>query len=148
MKEINLNEIKELLPHRYPFLFVDRVLNYEPGKSILAVKCVTANEEYFNGHFPQTAVMPGVLQLEALAQTAGLLYFLTTNSKPSPENWFYFAGVDNARFKRVVMPGDQLKLQVELLKHKRGVYVFDCKATVDNNIVCETQLMIAKGAIK
>ena len=148
MTELNINQIIELLPHRYPFLLVDKVLQYEVGKTILALKNVTINEEFFNGHFPNNAVMPGVLLLEALAQTAGLLYFLTTNTKHSHDNWFYFAGIDNARFKRVVMPGDQLLLRVDLAKHKRDIYFFSAQASVGEELACSAELIIAKGALK
>lgn len=141
-------EIKEITPHRYPFLFVDRVLEVEPGKSILALKNVTCNEEFFNGHFPQRPIMPGVLQIEALAQAAGLLIFYTTNIPVDATNWYYFAGVDNARFKRLVEPGDQLHLRVEVAKQRRELWVFNAKATVDGELACSAELLIAKGVLK
>lgn len=146
---VDIREIKTITPHRYPFLLVDRVLSYEPGKSILAIKNVTANEEYFNGHFPSRPIMPGVLQIEALAQTAGLLIYYTTNM-PADEktNWHFFAGVDNARFKRIVDPGDQLHLHVEVAKQKRGLWVFNAKATVNKEIACSAELLIAKGVLQ
>jgi len=149
INNVDIRKVKELTPHRYPFLLVDRVLNCEPGKSILALKNVTCNEEYFNGHFPERPIMPGVLQIEALAQTAGLLIFYTTNI-PADEktNWHFFAGIDNARFKRIVDPGDQLHLYVEVAKQKRGIWVFNAKATVDGELACSAELLIAKGVLK
>jgi len=149
MSILDINTIKEYLPHRYPFLLVDRVLEYNAGKSIIALKNLTVNEPFFNGHFPLRPVMPGVLQLEALAQTAGILYFLITDTKPDPQNnWFYFAGINDARFKRVVVPGDQLKLHVEVGKHKRDIWVFNAKATVDDELASCAELMIVRGGLK
>lgn len=145
---IDIQKIKELTPHRYPFLLVDRILKVEPGKSILALKNITCNEQYFNGHFPERPIMPGVLQLEALAQTAGLLIYYTTNiPADAKENWHFFAGIDKARFKRVVNPGDQLHLNVEIVKHKQGLWVFNAKAKVDEEIACSAELLIAKGVL-
>jgi 3-hydroxyacyl-[acyl-carrier-protein] dehydratase len=146
---IDIQMIKMLTPHRYPFLLVDRVLNFDSGKSILALKNVSANEDYFNGHFPERPIMPGVLQIEALAQTAGLLIFYTTNI-PADEktNWHFLAGIDKARFKRVVNPGDQLHLYVEITKRKQGIWVFNAKATVDEDVACSTELLIAKGVLQ
>lgn len=148
-KIVDIREIRTLTPHRYPFLLVDRVLNYEPGKSILALKNITANEDYFNGHFPGRPIMPGVLQIEALAQTAGLLIFYTTNL-PADEktNWHFLAGVDKARFKRMVDPGDQLHLYVEVAKRKQGIWVFNAKAMVNEEVACSAELLIAKGVLQ
>jgi 3-hydroxyacyl-[acyl-carrier-protein] dehydratase len=149
VKKLNISEIRTYLPHSYPFLLVDRIEDYEIGKSIIGIKNVTYNEEFFCGHFQMQPIMPGVLLLEALAQTAGILYFLTTNTKASPENWFYFAGIDNARFKKVVIPGDQLKLHVKMVGNKFGkIWFFDAEAKVDGEIVCSVELKIAKGALK
>jgi 3-hydroxyacyl-[acyl-carrier-protein] dehydratase len=148
MSIIKIQEIRKHAPHRYPFLLVDRVLEVEPGKSILALKNVTCNEDYFNGHFPQRSIMPGVLQIEALAQAAGLLIFYTTNKDVDDDNWYFLAGVDNARFKRLVEPGDQLHLLVEIAKQRRELWVFNAKATVDGELACSTQLLIAKGGLK
>lgn len=149
MSIVKIKDIKLQTPHRYPFLLVDRVLNFEPGKSILALKNLTANEEFFNGHFPQSPIMPGVLQLEALAQAAGLLIFYTTNVPVSEStNWYFFAGIDKARFKRIVEPGDQLHLNVEVIKQRRDIWVFNAKATVDGELACSAELLIAKGALK
>ena len=116
MNSLDINQIKEYLPHRYPMLLVDRVLDYELGKSIVAIKNVTANEEYFNGHFPHKPVMPGVLMIEALAQSAALLAFLTMGRKPDSASVVYFVGIDAARFKRPVGPGDQLRMEVEIIR--------------------------------
>lgn len=136
-------EIKECTPHRYPFLLVDRVLNFEPGKSILALKNITCNENFFNGHFPEQPVMPGVLVIEALAQASGLLIFYTTNTRADKKtNWYYFAGIDKARFKRIVEPGDQLHLHAEVAKHRRDLWVFNAKATVDGALACSAELLI------
>lgn len=146
---VKIREIKNYMPHRYPFLLVDRVLNFESGKSILALKNVSCNEDYFNGHFPERPIMPGVLMIEALAQTAGLLIFYTTNTRADEDsNWYYLAGVDNARFKRVVDPGDQLHLQVDVTKKKRDLWVFDARATVDAELACSVKLLLAKGVLK
>jgi 3-hydroxyacyl-[acyl-carrier-protein] dehydratase len=144
-KIINFDEIKKnYLPHRYPFLLVDKVLNYEEGKWIDAIKNVTGNEEFFQGHFPNLAVMPGVLILEALAQASGILYFLTTQTRSSADNWFYFAGIDNAKFKRVIEPGDQLQLHAEIAAHKLNMWVFNVKATVAGELACSAEVKIAK----
>ena len=148
MSIIKIQEIKKHAPHRYPFLLVDRVLEVESGKSILALKNVTCNEDYFNGHFPQRPVMPGVLQIEALAQAAGLLIFYTTGKDVDDDNWYFLAGVDNARFKRLVEPGDQLHLRVEIAKQRRDLWVFNAKATVDDELACSVELLIAKGGLQ
>ncbi|CAL7963977.1 3-hydroxy-acyl-(acyl-carrier-protein) dehydratase [Gammaproteobacteria bacterium] len=148
MSIIKIQEIRKHAPHRYPFLLVDRVLEVEPGKTILALKNVTCNEDYFNGHFPQRSIMPGVLQIEALAQAAGLLIFYTTNKDVDDDNWYFLAGVDNARFKRLVEPGDQLHLRVEIAKQRRELWVFNAKATVDGELACSVELLIAKGGLK
>jgi len=140
MHKLNVNEILEYLPHRYPFMLVDRVVEYEEGKSLLALKNVTYNEPFFVGHFPPKPVMPGVLIVEALAQAAGLLVCLITDRR----DLFYFAGIDNARFKKLVEPGDQLHLHVSVERRKRDVWKFNAKATVDGDIACVADLMIAK----
>jgi 3-hydroxyacyl-[acyl-carrier-protein] dehydratase len=140
MNKLNVEEILQYLPHRYPFMLVDRVLEYEEGKSLLAMKNITYNEPFFTGHFPAKPVMPGVLVVEALAQAAGLLVFLITDSK----ELFYFAGIDNARFKRVVEPGDQLLLHVSVERQKKNVWKFNTTATVDGSIACSANLMIAR----
>lgn len=148
-KIIKIQEIKDFTPHRYPFILVDRVLEFEAGQSIVALKNVSCNEDYFNGHFPQRPIMPGVLQIEALAQAAGLLIFYTTNVRADEKtNWYFLAGVNKARFKRIVEPGDQLKLHVEVAKHKRDLWVFNAKATVDDELACSAELLLAKGVLK
>ncbi len=141
MTTLDINQIKEFLPHRYPLLLVDRVLNWESGKNITAIKNVTANEEFFNGHFPNKPVMPGVLMIEALAQAAALLSFLTMGQKPDENTLVYFLGIDNARFKRPVEPGDQLKLQVEIVKVARGIWKYKATGTVEGQLAVEADLM-------
>jgi 3-hydroxyacyl-[acyl-carrier-protein] dehydratase len=151
MTIMNTQEIIQCLPHRYPFLLVDRVLELNLGHSIVALKNVTSNEPFFTGHFPQRMVMPGVLILEALAQASCLLAIKTAYSQDSQagdnDSLFLFAGVDNARFKRVVEPGDQLRLEVEVLRHRQDVWKFKGIASVDGHLVCETDMTSArKGA--
>ena len=141
MKSLDSNQIKEYLPHRYPLLLVDRVLDWESGKSISALKNVTINEEFFNGHFPHKPVMPGVLMIEALAQTAALLAFLTMGQKPDANAVVYFVGIDGARFKRPVEPGDQLVMEVTLDRMKSGIFKFKGTARVEDHIACEAELM-------
>ena len=138
---MDIHQILKKLPHRYPFLLVDRVLSVEPGKSIRALKNVTINEPFFVGHFPHRPVMPGVLMLEAMAQTAGLLAFADDTSQRDPNAVIYFAGIDGARFKRPVEPGDQLVMDVEILRHKAGIYKFKATARVGEDIACEAELM-------
>ena len=141
MNTLDINQIKEYLPHRYPLLLVDRVLNWESGKSITAIKNVTINEEFFNGHFPHKPVMPGVFMIEAMAQTAALLSFLTMGHKPDHNSVVYFLGIDGARFKRPVEPGDQLKMEVEIVRAARGIYKYKAKGTVDGQLAVEAELM-------
>ncbi|WP_151447246.1 3-hydroxyacyl-ACP dehydratase FabZ [Lacisediminimonas profundi] len=141
MKTLDINQIKEYLPHRYPLLLVDRVLDWEPNKNIVAIKNVTINEEFFNGHFPHKPVMPGVMMIEALAQTAALLSFLSMGQKPDENSVVYFAGIDNARFKRPVEPGDQLRMEVSLIRAARGIYKYTARATVDGKTAVEAELM-------
>lgn len=138
---LDINQIKEYLPHRYPMLLVDRVLHWESGKSMTAIKNVTANEEFFNGHFPNKPVMPGVLMIEAMAQTAALLSFLTAEVKPDDNTLVYFLGIDNARFKRPVGPGDQLTLEVEIVKVTRGIWKYKARAKVDGQLAVEADMM-------
>lgn len=147
MSELDIRDILKHIPHRYPFLLVDKVKQFTPGKSLTAIKNVTYNEPFFNGHFPQYPIMPGVLILEALAQAAGILIFKTNETLPSKDNWFYLAGIDNARFKRVVQPGDQLILQIELERTMRDVWKFKCSATVDGHLACSATIINAKGAV-
>ena len=138
---MDIHQILTKLPHRYPFLLVDRVLAVDPGKSIKALKNVTINEPYFTGHFPHRPVMPGVLILEAMAQAAALLSFDTQGVTPDDKTVYYFAGIDGARFKRPVEPGDQLIMDVEVLRHKAGIYKFKAVARVGEEVACEAELM-------
>ena len=144
MSVMDINEILHYLPHRYPFLLIDRVLEIEPGVRALALKNVTMNEPFFPGHFPHHPVMPGVLIMEALAQAAGILSFKTMGAKPDDDSVFYFVGIDNARFKKPVLPGDQLHLHVEILRQMRGIWKYKVEARVDGEVVAEAELMCAK----
>jgi len=140
---MEIKEIKEFLPHRYPFLLVDRVLELELGERILAYKNITANEEVFNGHFPQAPIFPGVMIIEAMAQAAGILGFKTVNKKPDEKTLYLFAGVDGVRFKRQVVPGDRLTLEASIESVKRNIWRFHCRATVDDKLACEARLLCA-----
>ena len=144
---MDIHEILEHLPHRYPFLLVDRVLEVVPGKSIHAYKNITMNEPYFVGHFPHHPVMPGVLIMEALAQAAGILSFKTMESKPDANSVFYFVGIDECRFKKPVMPGDQLHLHIQIQRQMRGIWKYIAEARVGGEIVAEAKLMCAKRDI-
>jgi 3-hydroxyacyl-[acyl-carrier-protein] dehydratase len=144
---MDIHEILEHLPHRYPFLLVDRVLEVVPGKSIHAYKNITMNEPYFVGHFPHHPVMPGVLIMEALAQAAGILSFKTMESKPDANSVFYFVGIDECRFKKPVMPGDQLHLHIQIQRQMRGIWKYIAEARVDGEVVAEAKLMCAKRDI-
>jgi 3-hydroxyacyl-[acyl-carrier-protein] dehydratase len=147
MSEMRISEILDYLPHRYPFLLVDRVLTITDN-NIVAIKNVSVNEPFFTGHFPQKPVMPGVLILEALAQASGILIFNLVQRKLDKDFWFYLAGIDHARFKRIVEPGDQLRLEAELLKVKRDIYKFKCLATVENQVVCTAEIINARGTLE
>ena len=138
---MDIHQILKLLPHRYPILLVDRVLSLEKGKSIKALKNVTINEPFFNGHFPHRPVMPGVLMLEALAQAAALLAFDTLSVVPDDNTVYYFAGIDNARFKRPVEPGDALTLCVDVDRMRAGIFKFKAQAKVGDELACEAELM-------
>lgn len=138
---MDIHEILRYLPHRYPILLIDRVLECEPGKRILAIKNVSVNEPYFAGHFPHHPVMPGVLIIEAMAQAAAVLSFKTMGSRPDDESVYYFAGIDEARFKRPVIPGDQLLLEVNIERCVRGVWKFSAKARVGEILAAEAKLM-------
>lgn len=140
---MNIQQILELLPHRYPFLLVDRVISLTPGEKIHAQKNVSMNEEFFNGHFPHFPVMPGVLIIEALAQAAGILSFKTMETKPDDKSVIFFVGIDNARFKRPVVPGDVLSLHVSIARNIRGIWKYKAQAMVDENLVAEADLMCA-----
>ena len=138
---MDIHEILKKLPHRYPILLVDRVLEMETGKRIKAIKNVSINEPFFQGHFPHRPVMPGVLMLEALAQAAALLSFDALGAKAEDNTLYYFAGIDSARFKRPVEPGDQLMLDVVLERHKAGIFKFDARASVGDELAVSAQLM-------
>jgi len=140
---LNIQEIQEFLPHRYPFLLVDKVVECEPGVRLLALKNITYNEPCFQGHFPHVAIFPGVLIMEALAQATGLLGFKTMAENPAEDMLYLFVGIDNARFKRQVVPGDVLTLQVELVKRSRAIWKFDCKALVDGELAASATIMCA-----
>src|SRR5690606_23319437 len=148
MKTLDINQIKEYLPHRYPLLLVDRVLTWESGKSITAPKNVTANEEFFNGRFPHKPVMPGVLMIEALAQTAVSLSFLTMGQNPDHNRVVAFIGIDGAGFTSRVEPGDQLKMEVEILRNARGIWKYKAVSSVDGQVALEAELMCTMRSIK
>lgn len=138
---MDIHEILEHLPHRYPFLLIDRVLSVDPNKSIVAMKNVTINEPFFPGHYPHHPVMPGVLVIEAMAQAAALLTFKSQGTKPDDKTVYYFVGIDNARFKRPVSPGDQVIFKVEIMFNKRGLWKFSAVAEVDGQVAAEAQIM-------
>ncbi|GIN57215.1 3-hydroxyacyl-ACP dehydratase FabZ [Lederbergia ruris] len=137
---LDIQQIKEIIPHRYPFLLVDRVLEVEAGKKAVAIKNVTANEPFFNGHFPEYPVMPGVLIVEALAQTSGIAMMQTSENEGKLG---LFAGIDKCRFKRQVVPGDQLKLEAEITRMRGSIAKANVKATVEDELVCEAEIMFA-----
>lgn len=148
MTTLDIRAILEHLPHRYPFLLVDRVLEIEPGKRIVAIKNVTINEPHFVGHFPHLPVMPGVLQIEALAQAAGILSFQTMGRTSDASSVYYFVGIDNARFKRPVVPGDQIRLEVDIVRVARSIWKYSARATVDGQVSAEADLMCTLRAIE
>ena len=137
-------EIREALPHRYPFLMIDRVVGGVIGESITAIKNVSSNEPFFQGHFPDRPVMPGVLIVEAMAQAGGILSYVTM-SDVEPKPLFFLAGVDKARFRRTVVPGDQLTVQVDVDRVKRGIWFYRCEATVDGKVAVAADIMCAPG---
>jgi 3-hydroxyacyl-[acyl-carrier-protein] dehydratase len=141
---MNIEEIKEYLPQRYPFLLVDRVVSIELGKSIVAYKNVSVNEPFFEGHFPDFPIMPGVLVIENLEQAAGVLGFKSQEKKPKDGYLYYFVGADEVRLKRPVLPGDRLTLEATIIASKRGIYKFQCRASVDNELVGEAIIMCAE----
>ena len=142
---MDIKEIREYLPHRYPFLLVDRVTELDiENKTIRAYKNVSVNEPFFNGHFPQHPIMPGVLIIEAMAQAAGILAFKVLNAKPSDGTLYYFVGSDKLRFRQPVLPGDKLVLEANFLSSKRQIWKFECKATVDGKAVCSAEIICAE----
>ena len=139
--EMNINDVKNFLPHRYPFLLIDRVLDFTVGKNLTAIKNVSFNEPHFIGHFPDQPIMPGVLIIEALAQATGILAFKSEVGKPLTGQIYMLVGVDKVRFKKSVEPGDQLKLYAEVVKVRRGIWKFDCKATVEEQLVTSAEII-------
>jgi 3-hydroxyacyl-[acyl-carrier-protein] dehydratase len=139
--EMNINEVKNFLPHRYPFLLIDRVLDFTTGKNLTAIKNVSFNEPHFIGHFPDQPIMPGVLIIEALAQATGILAFKSEVGRPLTGQIYMLVGVDKVRFKKSVEPGDQLKLYAEVVKVRRGIWKFDCKATVEEQLVTSAEII-------
>ncbi|TXI43681.1 MULTISPECIES: 3-hydroxyacyl-ACP dehydratase FabZ [unclassified Methylophilus] len=148
MNSMDIHEILEHLPHRYPFVLVDRVLSMELGKEITAVKNVSVNEPYFPGHFPYHPVMPGVLIVEAMAQAAALLSFKTMGTKPTNDSVYYFAGIDNVRFKKPVSPGDQIILHVKIDRILKGIWKYNAVAKVGDEVVAEANMMCILKAIE
>ncbi|MCE2705462.1 MAG: 3-hydroxyacyl-ACP dehydratase FabZ [Proteobacteria bacterium] len=143
---INIMEIMKYMPHRYPFLLVDRVIDVTPGKKISVIKNVTINEPFFTGHFPDYPVMPGVLIIESMAQAAGILSILTHGPKKDNELYF-FAAINNAKFKRQVIPGDTLTIEVEMMKVLRGVGIYNARVLVDNNVAAIAEITVAKKEV-
>lgn len=145
---LDVQEIMRYLPHRYPFLMIDKVIDYQVGEYLTAIKNVTINEPFFQGHFPQKAVMPGVMILEAMAQATGILGFKTENIAPDDNSsLYYFVGIDSARFKQVVVPGDTLEIRVTFVRARRGIYAFSGKAYVDGKVVCTADLMCTRRPV-
>lgn len=142
-REINLKEIQQLIPHRYPMLLVDKVLDYQEGEWLHAIKNVTYNEPVFTGHFPEFAIFPGVLILESMAQATGILGFKTAADKDA-QDLYLFASLDNVRFKKPVIPGDTMHLHVKFIKERRGMWKFSGEAKVDGKVVCSADLMCAR----
>ncbi len=144
-EELDIRQIMELIPHRYPFLLIDRVISCEPGESVTALKNVSFNEPYFQGHFPGRPVLPGVLIIEAMAQATGILAFATVGSGPDKGQLYYFVGIDKARFRQPVEPGDQLRLEARLVRKIRTVWRFEATAWVGDTKVASAELMCAPG---
>ena len=144
MAEADFHQVLDYLPQRYPLLMVDRVLEFDAGKRILTLKNVSNNEPHFLGHFPGRPIMPGVLILEAMAQASGILVFRTLGGKPDANNVYYYAGIDKARFKRPVVPGDRLEIESLILAHKRGIWKFSCLARVDGAVAAEAEILVTE----
>ena len=140
----DINEIFDYLPHRYPFLLIDRVTELVVGESVKGFKNITFNEDMFNGHFPDRPIMPGVMMLEAMAQLSGVLAFETKGTRPADGTNYLFGGVDKARFRRPVVPGDRLDMQSKILADRRGVFRFECTAHVDAELACNTVIVIVE----
>ena len=148
MAEMDVNEVLAHLPQRYPLLMIDRVKELEPGKRIVALKNVSVNEPYFPGHFPHRPIMPGVLILEAMAQAAGVLVFRSEGTRPNDKTVYYYVGIDNARFKKPVVPGDQLEIEVRLERNLKGISRFGCEARVEGKLVAEATILCSMRAIE
>ncbi len=145
---MDVREIINYLPHRYPFLLLDRVLEFEPDQRLKALKNISVNEPIFTGHFPQSPIFPGVLILEAMAQSAAVLAFRSLGGYPSPETLYLLVGIDKARFKKQVVPGDQMIIDVAVQRVKRGIWKFDATARVDGQLACSSEVIIAKNEIE
>lgn len=143
MKNLDIHKVLQRLPHRYPFLLIDRVLDYTPGETLTAIKNVTINEPFFQGHFPRRPVMPGVLVVEAMAQACGILSSVTDEDTNTEKGIFLFVGIDKARFKRQVEPGDQLRFEVKILRKMRGIWMYEGGAYVGEELACSAELMCA-----
>lgn len=147
-KQIDIYTILKYLPHRYPFMMIDKVVDWEAGKTLHAIKNITFNEPQFNGHFPEQPVMPGVMMVEAMAQACGILTYLTLGRVPAENEANYLVGIDKARFKQVVMPGDVMNIHVDLIRNKRGVYKFKGRTVVNDEIAAEADIMNATRVIE
>jgi len=145
---MDIKQILEYLPHRYPFLLVDRVLSCEPGKKIVAIKNVSINEPFFQGHFPNYPVMPGVLIIESMAQAAAILTFHSESARPDKDSVYFFVGIDNARFKKPVVPGDTMRLEVAIARHARGLWKFAAQAWVGETMTAESEIMCTVRSIR
>ena len=148
MNRIDIHKVLHLLPHRYPFLMIDRVLDYTKGESLSAIKNVTINEPFFPGHFPHRPVMPGVLVIEAMAQACGILSALSDEPMANEDGMFLFVGIDKARFKRQVEPGDQLRFEVKIIRRLRGIWMYQGNAYVGDELCCSAELMCAYREIE
>ena len=146
--EMNINEVKNFLPHRYPFLLIDKVIDFKVGEYLIAIKNVSFNEPHFTGHFPEQPIMPGVLIIEALAQATGILAFKSEVGRPVTGQIYMLVGVDKVRFKRTVEPGDQLQLKVEVITVKRGIWKFNCEATVEGQLVTTAEIICTQKTAK
>ena len=144
---LDIHEVMKHLPHRFPFLLIDRVVSHVPGESLVALKNVTINEPFFTGHFPHRPVMPGVLILEAMAQATGILAFISTQTLPDENSLYFFAGIDKARFRKPVEPGDQMIIEVQLQRKMRNLWKFKGQAKVDGQLVTEAELSAVKAEI-
>ena len=148
MNQLDIYEVLKHLPHRYPFVLIDRVLDYTPDESLTAIKNVTINEPFFQGHFPHHPVMPGVLIVEAMAQACAILTFKSLGTRPGNDEVYYFVGIDKARFKKPVEPGDQLLIKVDIVRVMRGIWRFKAEAIVDDEVCCKAELMCTYKEIK